>query len=1235
MTTRSTLYRCHLFSFGGPQSTGIESRWTRDLVPLGETEVLTGEEVELYAKVDAATRTVTEQSRIRFDILEEDFLLTGGLDDRVLTLLGTGAVAAESEFTTASRTTVFRDVAAGSDARSALAAFRTEVAGYRDNILVLTERDGAGAAARPKVHHVIGWWLAERLEDWANAEMYFIAAIDDAEDKSEETIDVSAERAVDVTGPSLPWAASAAARRLHTLLSTGPFDWSVSGTEARAALSLLEALRPETLMEVIGFMKLGDSWQKLLRALDKHAPDELSDLQMRLDPNTRFLLPGDHVRYVIDAGELTPDEERTVPIRADGTVSLYAGKLNVQVGGLLPQDAANEMAKALLDGWLVHPSVTLAVTRRNHAYLDSRPPSGRFEFRSDLKIDRLSDAYIRELRLSRFTAFAAELRNPTPRERFALEVYLDWVYTNRKADAFLTREPAELWDWAWSRTEPPPPAPVMRYLELYTTMSTRLDGLPAEERSERIETGTRYMQWVDAHDSPAELERTSPVEVWSKMATAVMIEGMKREDAKREAALRERRHQIDLDAAGVKLDEAIKLMMRYVWHVREPEAIDVESEGYGYLVMPSDFEHEVRDVIATAFLDDLLRKIVNDDLRPQLLRTSIEREFTDWMDARPELKDALFLATSHPYVEKYEIEIDEPAWQTAIEIGISFIPIIGNIVGGYEAISGRSIFGRKLSTAERAIAGAAIVLPLAAKAAKGGKALVSANALAKTYNLGAKEANALYRAAIPVTPGSAGEKLLKRLFGDIEAGRPIRDGDSLREAEKLLGEMGMFDRATAEGFGVVDAAALRGASLAGVTETQEVLTKILGSGDLAVSEFRLLSSESKEALRAVVRREPELLRKAIEAETDTGLKRYSAALVDRVKQAGMPTEQSDALTKAVDALNLNRRKGIAGQVASALNRGTDTLLVQRLAEVGRAEGLRHEGAVWTAQLRKRAAHHRGTGNVERAREIDRDIRRIEQWLGATDNAAAATVLDNEARLLAEAIDGSALAFRVREGAGSTLQHLWLRFRINKMPGPLTAAQAREAFVEYVGHASKNFLGNYGEFEVAFRLGRTHILLKAPDGLVNLPGTDLVAIPRTGGPTLIIDNKALNAAQVDSVTALTRNLGGNFLDDLDEFEKLAGDANVPVHLKLTINRMTRARAELEAAGLLELSRSAKRSEAVQKQIIDILKKNDLEVVVTNAGGQASSISDDLADLGLDFLELNKPVSPAVTPAVVTP
>ena len=194
----------------------------------------------------------------------------------MLSIVGTGAAQSDTDFTTAPRTTTFRVLAAGESPRAALAAFRSSTPTYRDHILVLAappaiEPVGVTGTTGPapadgddddggRFHHVVGWWLAERLEDWANAEMYFVAVIDDVEDKSEETIDVSADRAPDLTGPSMPWTPTSALRRLHGLLRTGVFDWGVSADEAREALALLDALRPDTLMTVITFLQLDDCW---------------------------------------------------------------------------------------------------------------------------------------------------------------------------------------------------------------------------------------------------------------------------------------------------------------------------------------------------------------------------------------------------------------------------------------------------------------------------------------------------------------------------------------------------------------------------------------------------------------------------------------------------------------------------------------------------------------------------------------------------------------------------------------------------------------------------------------------------------------------------------------------------------------------------------------------------------------------------------------------------------------
>ena len=1231
MTTRSTLYRCNLFSFGGPQTTGIESRWTIDLLPIGETEVLSGEEVELYALVDGSVHDLGDRAAIRFDILEEDFLLTGGLDDRVVSLVGTGASVEEAEFPVSARTTVFRELNSGETPQAVLGEFRRSNTAYRDQILVMTERaatSGGGSTPATK-YHIVTWWVAERLEDWANSEMYFIVSIDGAEDQSEETLDVSPTRAPDPNAAVLPWTITSSVRRIHTLLETGVLDWKVSGDEAMKALKILRALPPRELMEVVVYLKLGNTWTKLEKALAENDAAELVELHYLLDPDRRFLLAGDVIRLTIRAGEVV-EQTQTLPVRSDG-VTVYP-ELVVPVAGLLPEDAATAIARALLDGWFKEPSVTLAVTRRRHAYIDSKAPSGLVEFDSVLPREvRDSPSYKRDVKHTRFMEFVAPLEHPKGKDRMAVALYMDWMATHRNEEIFLTREPEDLWSWAYAQASAPPPTtPVTKFLELYHSMVANLDDLPADERSDRVETSRRFISWLDQHTNDSSLATIDPIEIWAKMGSDVLIERVNRDIAKRQAEAREQAHRMDVEAAGTKIDETLEFLIKHVFHLWEPYTIDVKSEGYGYLVMPSEFEKKVREATGKAFLSHVIEKLGNDQLRPRLMATPIKEEFEEWLDANPELREALRLATTYPYVEKYDIEVELTDFQTAVEIVAGCLPIIGQIVAIKELATGRSLYGRRLGTIEMAISGAALFLPVARIFYKGGKGLVTAARIANDYRLSVREANVLYRAAFPVRPGSAGEKVLNKLFGEVEQQGSIKSAVSIGEAQRLLREMGLFDREIVEVLGMANVNMLTGARLATVVETETMLAKVLGTSDLATIEFRAMSSEGKGALRAALKDEPEFLRRAIEAETDTGLKRYRKAITDKLKAGGMPEEQAETLGKTIDLLNLRRRELIGGQLERALKDGTDKLLVQRLDELARGSGVRHEGEVWIAALRKRVNFHRANNNAERAREIEREIGRIESWLGKSGDAAADAKLQSEARLLADSIAGTDLANRVREGAGNTIQYLWLRFRITKMTGALTPAQAREAFVEYVGHASKNFLGNYGEFEVAFRLGRTHILLKAPDGMVNLPGTDLVAIPRDRGRTMLIDNKALNADQVDSVTALTRNLSGNFVDDLDDFVKLSNAADVPDHLRLTIQRMTKAKADLEAAGLLELSRSARRSETVQKQIVDILNKNEIDVVVTNAGGKVTTISDDLEEIGLDLLDLNKPVNPSATP-----
>jgi hypothetical protein len=223
--------------------------------------------------------------------------------------------------------------------------------------------------------------------------------------------------------------------------------------------------------------------------------------------------------------------------------------------------------------------------------------------------------------------------------------------------------------------------------------------------------------------------------------------------------------------------------------------IDAPSQGITYLIMASENERLVRELIAEGFLHYMVERMSKPD--PAFRKTTADQDLIKFLDENPDLEDALRIAYAHPYVEKHDLERDIPGWQIAIEVAVGFIPIVGQVVGAYEAISGEDLFGNPLTGTERAIIGACILLPAASKLYKVSKAAVTTSEIARTYRLTAREADALFRATAEIKPGSLGEKLLGSAKSDILAGKKIVDEQRMQDLAALLKEMGMLDDATA------------------------------------------------------------------------------------------------------------------------------------------------------------------------------------------------------------------------------------------------------------------------------------------------------------------------------------------------------------------------------------------------------------------------------------------------------
>lgn len=591
-----------------------------------------------------------------------------------------------------------------------------------------------------------------------------------------------------------------AVRRIHQLLSTGVFDWWITDAEAREVLNILRRLPPEPLLRVVQMMRLTGDWGRFGRELPESDWPALVDLQEKMDRNAGYVMQGDDIRLEIwTGGRLQRDVSLEYNVRQAG-VDLMLLQRPVQIVGLLPQAAAARIADAYVDALIyVDPFVRLLVTKRGSLYAPYHGPTAQslwFEARS--RIAATSPERPRRERRQAFYAYIVPIR-PTDRlTENALHYYYRWVEENYARPEFLTREPSDLWAWALRQaSQPPPQLPIQPFLDLAKSMQERARVVPAQEAA-RMQTALgRYLAWLDLHRNDPDLARRSPVNVWVDAYTRTLREDIEAESRRRARELREAREHPPVDWAAVdrKLDDVIRLMIARVWHMPDPRIAEDREAGVGYLIWGSQLEREVRDAIASAFLHDVIARMD----RPGFTSLTAEADFAAWLRERPQYLEALAIAQAHPDVEKYNIPPEDiPAWQTAIEVGIAFIPVVGQVVAAGEAAFGRDIFLHKLSTTSRAILAAGVLLPAAARTVQIGRAAVATTRIAEAYRLSAPEAEAFFRATARIRPGSNGARLLGRAVEDVRAGREITDPARLRQIKDLLTDMGMTERSTVD-----------------------------------------------------------------------------------------------------------------------------------------------------------------------------------------------------------------------------------------------------------------------------------------------------------------------------------------------------------------------------------------------------------------------------------------------------
>jgi hypothetical protein len=437
-------------------------------------------------------------------------------------------------------------------------------------------------------------------------------------------------------------------------------------------------------------------------------------------------------------------------------------------------------------------------------------------------------------------------------------------------------------------------------------------------------------------------------------------------------------------------------------------------------------------------------------------------------------------------------------------------------------------------------------------------------------------------------------------ISDLE--RPFAATGNADEYRRLLDRLAKGDPAS---WGMVEYGsevraarqAIDRAAVAGVrAEAGSALTAGVGDAGEALGR---LSPAARKAAATAAEASPDVVRRIVTAETEGGLGRGLTELEHILRDAQMPEREIADTLEALRRLNAEQ---------NALRAQRDTLAtLERIRDLDDPVAMNRVLNERLDELARRARELRRAGNSARAEQLERDAERLRRL------AVGRTPLNDIDAFQAQVSRSKSLFQVMQAGGGDPLRRLWLQYwSRGRVP--------KSSFERYVEILSRHYRGNFGEFEVAFGLGERHVVLKAPDALVTLPGTDLIAIPRGGGDVLLIDNKAFSAAEIDEVNALTRNLPRNLDMDLDAFAKLAGDPSLPAEFQTAVARLTKARNESQAK-FGKLTRTQLEDPAVQTEIGNILRSNGIRRVVTNAGGEVTGLSTELQKIGIELMDLN--------------
>jgi hypothetical protein len=805
-----------------------------------------------------------------------------------------------------------------------------------------------------------------------------------------------------------------AGRRINRLLTRTGDDWVITDEEALAALKILQDLEksnPEELLHIAMLMKLSGKWETLRDELpSRDLPAFYYFDMVPLNPNHGPIMIGDTIhlefyfpgrgrrsreeREKIRKGETEKDDDKKkkparltyeesismdYDVESDG-IRIPGMDVRIPVVGKTLQEAAELAARAFTDPlWTYEMAVDLTPVKRGNRY------AGMGEVTTPETViansqTKDTEALARRDKRARFVEHVPlSLVEVGGQTEMAVNIYYKEVDDNLdKHD-----DPEALWQWAQKDAEKTyeelnKKTPRQEFELFAHRMLANVSTKPKDEQMRLYETWRRYSSWLDQQPDE-KLAKKDPVEIWSKAYVNIIAEEIHKSSLEAMEALREKRRQEAFKQAEIKLQESIDFSIASIWPAQRTRAVSAgeqisertgEAVEVWYLIQASPAEKIMRDKIASDFLHDQIQRLIKD---PEAFnKRSVRDDFILYLNKNPEQLQALHLTMAHPEVERQEQRIDIPAWQTATEVIVGFIPIVGQVVAVGELVTGRDLFGHPLTTTERVILGVAILLPGIAKAVKGGKAAFTASTIVKEYGLHGDEAARVYKIYMGLTPGTPAAKLFDWGAKQIKKGRAVDDPKVLQEMETILKDLGMTDKATAKALMPV---AIKEQAEAVAKEEVQALKAIAGPVSTETEEMLLKNAPLREALK-----ENTLAAKVLKkCNTPCWPEEATAEQVERLQGLIERLKKADAFDEEfLRGFLYKRRK----KLDKAIDAVADKVVAAETAQAAKQAKAAAKQAKAEAKIMDLAERNKAAADLERAEakiaERKKDIRTASQ-----------------------------------------------------------------------------------------------------------------------------------------------------------------------------------------------------------------------------------------------------------------